>query len=494
MRSNYKKIGYLALSFLMMNSAFAMKRAAPDDESLAEKKARTSIVPENQMEAFDYFPDEVIILISENLGLNNIRVSFVNKRWLNASLKAFPHFYQFQETYHRCQVCFSTDQTEKNAINMLKALRKSEKLIEKQEEKTALANTFLLTNFDSIKEIATTPNWLRLIELRKYPQRWAQLALLRIWDHIQPISSRPIDDYSLPCLKILANIEELKNSFDHEPDFSTKCDFASELCERGSAEFIVMRAADYARQNRMKDAAEFYEIALNKDPNAVAPKDSALACEAYNKAQKYPQRAGQLADVALQHYPKGSAQANFIAAQLHMKTKNFPRAAELFEIGFKKDPKRQRMHIYLNALVAYANLEDSQKTLEFAKLALKEYPDIIADANALDYLLYAYYKINNFQGIVELSEIALQNNPSLTFKDYGIVVNAFVKLNKLQRASEILDFGLNNFPNAPKEAYQMAIDIFRKLNKIQRATELQDIAVKKYGLKDDCAEINKLGG
>jgi tetratricopeptide (TPR) repeat protein len=368
------KIIPIIISLMMFDSAHAMKGAINDDAA--------------QNDDAVVFPIEIITCMLSKLTLEDLSVSFVNKKWFEASQRAFPEFYTFQSSYHACNGMYKKD---KNVSNILKKLRHAEKNIGTAKNKEGLVRAFLARNFDSISQTTKTEEWLLQAGFDKYPERLLQMALLRIWDTIPPVAKSPLQSYKIPGLKLLAPNDPLTVFFRQEDHFTTKCDLASELCERGRSNEVASEANTALELNDV-ERTELYEIALSKEPNNLLGLDYARAAGANLKLNNY-KRAAELSDIALSKEPNlfGSRYAE--AALANLMLKNYKRAAEFYGIAISKEPNFFGF-VYAEAALANLMLKNYKRAAELYEIALSKEPN---NANALFNLGFAYAKLEKIE-------------------------------------------------------------------------------------------------
>jgi len=492
---------YLFLSLLVFNGAFAMKRNG-DEFERNSKKFKSELVAEEQIEI--YLPVDMIVYIFKFLNLGDLHASFINREWLEGAKLAFPDFYKFQDTYHECQGIINLRDL-KITYEILKKIRASEAVLTKHcsiQEKIELSQAFLKNNYNSILEMAKTPQFLLEAGFKKYPKTWMQLALLRIWDTVPRIPNSPIISYEAPCLNILAPNEDLNELFRKaENDLETWCAFASELCERGPAyiQVVILKAGEsyaiglydkylklfeiafnkdphlpagiiadagyaYFHLRNWKKAAELYEIAIDKNPNLFADVFT-NAGHVYVQLQNW-KRAADLYQIAIDKNPNLFAGVFVSAGYAYFQLQNWKRAAELFEIALNKD-SNLFAYVFADAECAYFQLQNWEKVTELYEIAIKK--DLNLSAGILANAGFAYFCLQNWKKATELYEIAINKDLNLDSLIFHNTARAYIRLQNFQRAAEIYEIGIKNNKCTSAIFYLLAGWTNVKLDKLEVA-------------------------
>jgi tetratricopeptide (TPR) repeat protein len=455
MNKIFNKIIPILVSLMIFDSAHAMKIVLSDD------------APQNDIAV--ELPTDVITYMLSKLPLEDLSVSFVNKQWLGASKQAFPEFYEFQSTYHACRATYKKD---KNVSNILKKLRNAEKNIGTPKNKERLVRAFLVRNFDSINQTTKTDEWLLQIGFDKYPERLLQMALLRIWDTIPPVAKSPLQSYNIPSLKLLAPNDLLTGFFRQEDHFATKCDLASELCERGQSNEVASEANKAVLKLKIVEGAALYEIVISKEPNNITGIDYASAGYANSMLNNH-KRAAELYEIAISKEPNNITGIDYgNAASTSLMLKNYKRAAELYEMALSKESNPNNITVRIYAGAGYANirLKNYKRAAELYEIALSKEPNP-NNISAIDYLeaALANLMLNDYERAVELYEIALSKKTCKPLSSNH--KNAAIANLMCENWERSIQYGLMSLEQAPNNA-RVLFNLgfaYAKLEKIEEA-------------------------
>ena len=433
---------YLFLSLLVFNGAFAMKRNG-DEFERNSKKFKSELVADEQIEIC--LPVDMIVYIFKFLNLGDLHASFINREWLEGAKLAFPDFYKFQDTYHECQGIVNLRDL-KITYEILKKIRASEAALTKDcsiQEKIELSQAFLKNNYNSILEMAKTPQFLLEAGFKKHPKTWMQLALLRIWDTVPRIPNSPIISYEAPCLNILAPNEDLDKLFRKaENDLETWYAFASELCERGPdyIQVVMLKAEESCARGLYDKYLRLFEIVFNKDPHYLPAEIIAEAGYLYFLLQNW-KRAAELYQIAIDKNPNLFADVFTNAGHVYVQLHNWKRAAELYEIAIDKNPNLFAC-AFANAGYAYFRLQNWKRAAELYEIALNKDSNLFAGAFADAGC--AYFQLQNWEKVTELYEIAIKKNLNLSAEIIADAGYAYFRLQNFLRAAEIYEIGIKN--------------------------------------------------
>ncbi len=452
------------LSFLIfVNNSYAMKRNI-EEKDIDTKDVKLSPTKESQLE---YLQNDALVVMAMigYLTIEDISLRLVSKSWLESAKKCFPEFYGLMTGYDECTRAFRFD----NLFETLQKLRKASHKFTSRYSKEELAifkQVFLIKNNESLREMATSlygqdndmSKWLFNNDIKAHPKWWMQLALLRIWDFIKIGDEFPFKKYYVPALKMLALNSELKDYFRAESDFKTKLKYAIELCDRGSdgATAVVSYAEMYMRQNHSDEAAQLYDIVIEKN--------SKVATKIYE-----------------------------LAACAHGNMLNWRRAEELFDMSFKINTDVQ-IDAYKNAALVQRNLKNWQKAAEFYERALKKNP--ASAATVYEDAAFAYKKLKNYQRSAQLYDMALGIDPNSAPVIYSEAAYAHAEMENYSRAAELLEIALSRGENTLFTFFN-AVQVYMHLNNLNRAQEIFETLSKlKFMLTQDPAmhfDICKLG-
>lgn len=223
-----------------------------------------------------------------------------------------------------------------------------------------------------------------------------------------------------------------------------------------------------------KQAAHYYKIAIEKDPN-LDGKIYVKVAECYALLNDWAQ-AAHYYKIAIEKNPDLDAQSYVAAAECCFKLEDWAQAAHYCKIAIEKYPDLGA-GIYINLGLCYFQLEDWEQAVRCYLGAIEKNSNLGAKIYAQ--LAECYAKLNNWAQAAHYYKIALEKDPNLNAQYYVKVAECYIILNDWAQAAHYFKSAIEKNPDLNPQTYARAAECYIMLNDWAQAAHYYQVTFEK---------------